>query len=103
MRKTLKPLDFVLPSLLGLVHLWLCFDSFKPDGNGWSGFLAFLVDFPVSLLFAELSKALSFDSFTIFLIGGTVWWFGLGLLISRLIERFYRLAVRLLSQPLPPD
>jgi hypothetical protein len=103
MRKTLRPLYFVLPSLLGLLHAWLCFESFGPDPNGWGGFLAFLVDFPISILFAKLSNALSSNGLIIFLIGGTVWWFCLGLLISLVIGWFCRLVVKLSKQPLPPD
>jgi hypothetical protein len=98
MRKALQPLHFVLPSLLALGHVWLCFQSFKPDGNGWSGFLDFLVDLPISLVLAEVSKVFLFDSFKVFLIGGTVWWFGLGIFISLLIRWVYRLIIR----PTPP-
>jgi hypothetical protein len=95
MRKTFTPLYFVAPSLLAVGHVWLCFDSFRPDGNGWSGFLAFLVDLPISILFAKLSNAFSLSALIVFLIGGTIWWFCLGLLISLLIGWVCRVVLRL--------
>jgi hypothetical protein len=95
--------DFVLPSLLALGHIWLYNRCVTHDTTGWSGILVVLADFPVSIFFAEMSKALSFDFSTILLIGGTVWWFCLGFLISLLVGWVSRLIVRQLSRPLPPD
>ena len=103
MRKTFTSSSFILSTLLSLGHIWACFDSFRFDANGWTGFGIFLLDLPISLLFLKLTNALSANSLVVFLIGGTVWWFGLGLLISLLTRWFYRLVVRLFSQPLPRD
>jgi hypothetical protein len=103
MRKTFTPLSFILPTLLSLGHIWACFDSFRFDANGWTGFGIFLVDLPISLLLLKLTNALSANVLIVFLIGGTVWWFCLGVLISLLVGWFCRLVVKLSKQPLPPD
>jgi hypothetical protein len=103
MRKTLRPLDFLLPCLLALAHVWVCFGSFRPDGNGWSGILAFIVDLPFSLALAELSNVFSLNMQAVFLIGGTIWWFCLGFLISLLIVWVCGFLARLSSGPSPPD
>jgi hypothetical protein len=103
MRKIIRPVHFVLPSLLALGHIGLYIRCVTHDTTGWSGILVVLADFPVSILFAGVSKALSFDFSTILLIGGTVWWFCLGFLISLIIGWFWRPAVKLSKQPLTRD
>jgi hypothetical protein len=93
-RKRLARWDFILPSLLALGHVGLYFSSVRQSPDGWAGFVVFIVDVPISIPLLMLAKALSLDKLVVLLVGGTIWWFVLGILISILIKLAYGLIVR---------
>lgn len=69
---------------LALLHVIVYFVVMAQHYEGsWSGFLIFLIDLPASLLILSLSNAFSIRTDIPLLIGGTAWWFCLGLLIGR--------------------
>jgi hypothetical protein len=70
--------------------------TFNSDRNGWAGILVFLVDFPISILLAKLWNV---HGLVVLLVGGTIWWFGLGILISMVGKQLYSLAIRLGNEP----
>lgn len=94
MRKILAHSELIVASMLALAHicLYLIDVTFNSDRNGWAGIFVFLVDLPISIPLAKLSNV---HGLVVLLIGGTVWWFGLGILISLLSRRLYRFAIRL--------
>ena len=100
MRKTFKRLDLFVGLVLALGHIWFYYyDISHYSEGGWGGFLTFVIDLPLSILLIKLIGVLSLSSPIILLVGGTLWWFCLGTLISMLIRRFSRL-IRHLSGPI---
>ncbi len=100
MRKFLTRSELAVCSVLALGHIGFYFyDVSQHAEGGWGGFLVFVVDLPISILLVRLSNAMSLGSPIALLIGGTVWWFGLGILIvmlfrglSRFLTRFFHSA-----------
>jgi hypothetical protein len=58
------------------------------------GFLVFVIDLPISILLAELSETLSLSPRMVLLVGGTVWWFCLGILFPMLIKGIFLFITR---------
>jgi hypothetical protein len=69
--------------LLALSHVRLYLDDFSP-GREWQGFRVYRADMPVSIPLLKLCRV--WDTPRPFLIGGTFWWFFLGLLIAILLR-----------------
>jgi hypothetical protein len=86
-RWTLTRSGLVVCSALALGHICFYFyDVSQNSDGGWGGFLVFVVDMPISLLLAKLSGTLSLNLRMVLLVGGTVWWFCLGILFTMLIR-----------------
>jgi hypothetical protein len=76
-------------SALALSHVILFFAIMSRHYEGsWGGFLIFLVDFPGSILPLLLSNALGIGNLHPLLVFGTVWWFCIGILISKAFTFF---------------
>jgi hypothetical protein len=74
---------FVLPAL----HLCFClFIQFSDFEGSWGWFLAFLVDFPFSVLLFPWGKY--FSALVCFGVFGTLWWLLLSWLLMRLMRSF---------------
>lgn len=93
MRKTIARSDLVVAVLLALGHIGL-YALTVDRSSDWAGFFVFVADVPLSVGLFKLATALSLDQLSVLLVGGTIWWFGLGILISMLTKRVYRFAVR---------
>jgi hypothetical protein len=79
-RRTLTRSELVVCSVLALGHVcfYFYYVSQNSDG-GWGGFLAFVIDMPISILLSKLSEALSLNGRIVLLVGepsgGSVWAF----------------------------
>jgi hypothetical protein len=93
--KFLARADYIFGLTLASLHLALCYWVFTSATEGsWGGFLVFLADIPISIPLTYLARYLGISAL---IVGGTVWWFCVGLafskaakfLISRLSARGY--------------
>lgn len=78
----------VLGILLGFAHLTLASWIYSQHYEGSWGYLPMLVvDFPVSLLLAAISRVFELDSsWSLFFVLGSVWWYLIGLWLTRLFK-----------------
>ncbi|MEO6968942.1 MAG: hypothetical protein ABI132_10900 [Rhodanobacteraceae bacterium] len=83
------------PWLFAIVHLFICavvFIFLYPASN-WGIVPILLVDYPISMAFADSANpdAIMIPEFVIF---GTLWWFLIGYVITRILEWFFPPKVR---------
>lgn len=87
MRSTLTRSELAVCSALALGHICFYFyDVSQHSNEGWGEFLVFVVDLPISILLAKLAETSSLSPRIVLLVGGTVWWFCLGVLFSMIIR-----------------
>jgi len=79
----------VLGVLLGFAHLALALWIYSQHYEGSWGYVPMVaVDFPVSLLFAAISRIFELDSaWPLFFVFGSVWWYLIGLWLTRFFSK----------------
>lgn len=81
-RRCLTRVDYIVGLTLACSHLVLCYWVFTPASEGsWGGFLVYLIDIPISIPLTVVAQRLGGDSALI--VGGTVWWFCIGVALSK--------------------
>lgn len=79
----------VLGIFLGFAHLALALWVYSQPYEGSWGYAPMVaVDFPVSFLFAVISRVFDLDSsWSLFFVFGSVWWYLIGLWLARLFRK----------------
>jgi hypothetical protein len=74
--------DYLVGLMFASLHTALCYWVFASATEGsWGGFLVALIDFPISIPLDLVAQRLGGNAAPI--VGGTVWWFCLGIAISK--------------------
>jgi hypothetical protein len=74
--------DYIVGVTLASLHIVLCYWVFASATEGsWGGFLVALVDLPISIPLDLVAQRLGGNAALI--VGGTVWWFCLGVALSK--------------------
>jgi len=81
-----KRTTIISGALFAAAHVIFYFWDIHTNSEGsWGGFLTFVIDSPASWALLVMANRFSLKTHTVLLVGGTAWWFSIGMLVPRLL------------------
>jgi hypothetical protein len=87
---SLRSIPLLVGLALAITHTMICFAvEFRlvESEGSWGWFLVFLIDLPFSIIILPVQKVL--PPLIAFGTMGFIWWFFIGWLISKIVQRIY--------------